>query len=431
MGQSPSCETKNYELRTKNEECIVATFSYKGIDAGGQAVSGTVDAVDRKAAIAELAQRGRFAMELIEGKAGAGLFGGIGDESSSHKGGSIRSKELLAIMGQLATALKAGLPMVNALQIIKSQQKKESLFALLDELVSAVSSGDSLSEAMERRPELFDRLSVSMVRVGETGGILEQTAEELVKLKHREEKVKSNLVNAAAYPIFVLTVGLISMVVILVWVLPKIIQTIGISPDMLPLPTQLLMGLSNFMLSWGWLCAIVITLSVVMFKKWKQTPEGRFGWDGFKLRLPLFGPVVQTLAVGRFARTLGALTKSGVTILEALLVVRDTLGNEVLGRQIDQVSQQVKTGQNLADPLEESGMFPALLVQIVSMGEQTGRLDELLLSAADTFDETADTVMNRFLALFPAILILLLAMAIFFIIVATLLPIVGMDLSVL
>jgi len=409
----------------------VATFSYKGIDAGGQAVSGTVDAVDRKAAIAELTQRGRYAMELIEGKAGAGLLGGIGGESSSHKGGSIRSKELLAIMGQLATALKAGLPMVNALQIIKSQQKKESLFALLDELVSAVSSGDSLSEAMERRPELFDRLSVSMVRVGETGGILEQTAEELVKLKHREEKVKSNLVNAAAYPIFVLTVGLISMVVILVWVLPKIITTIGISANMLPLPTRMLMGLSNFMLSWGWLCAIVIIISVALFKKWKQTPEGRFGWDGFKLQLPLFGPVVKTLAVGRFARTLGALTKSGVTILEALLVVRDTLGNEVLGRQIDQVSQQVKTGHNLADPLEESGMFPALLVQIVSMGEQTGRLDELLLSAADTFDETADTVMNRFLALFPAILILLLAMAIFFIIVATLLPIVGMDLSVL
>ncbi|NLW83003.1 MAG: type II secretion system F family protein [Phycisphaerae bacterium] len=409
----------------------MATFSYKGIDAGGQAVSGTVDAVDRKAAIAELTQRGRYAMELIEGKAGAGLLGGIGGESSSHKGGSIRSKELLAIMGQLATALKAGLPMVNALQIIKSQQKKESLFALLDELVSAVSSGDSLSEAMERRPELFDRLSVSMVRVGETGGILEQTAEELVKLKHREEKVKSNLVNAAAYPIFVLTVGLISMVVILVWVLPKIITTIGISANMLPLPTRMLMGLSNFMLSWGWLCAIVIIISAALFKKWKQTPEGRFGWDGFKLQLPLFGPVVKTLAVGRFARTLGALTKSGVTILEALLVVRDTLGNEVLGRQIDQVSQQVKTGHNLADPLEESGMFPALLVQIVSMGEQTGRLDELLLSAADTFDETADTVMNRFLALFPAILILLLAMAIFFIIVATLLPIVGMDLSVL
>jgi type II secretory pathway component PulF len=145
----------------------------------------------------------------------------------------------------------------------------------------------------------------------------------------------------------------------------------------------------------------------------------------------LFGPVVKTLAVGRFARTLGALTKSGVGILESLEVVRDTLGNEVLGRQIDEVSRQVKTGRSLAEPLEQSGMFPSLLVQIVAMGEQTGKLDELLLSAADTFDEMTDAVMNRFLALFPAILILLLAIVIFFIIVATLLPIVGMDLSVL
>jgi type II secretory pathway component PulF len=406
----------------------MATFAYKGVDTAGQAVTGTVDAVDRKAAIVDLAQRGRFAMELVEGKAAEGLFASARakTDTTPHKGGSIRSKELLAMMGQLSTALKAGLPILNALEIIKSQQHKESMFKLLEEMVSAVSSGDSLSQAMEQRPELFDRLSISMVRVGETGGILEQTVEELVKLKHREEKVKSNLINAAAYPIFVLTVGLISMVVILVWVLPKIITTIGISPDMLPLPTRMLMSLSHFMVGWGWLCVIAIVIGGSLFKKWKQTPDGRFGWDGFKLKLPLFGPVVKTLAVGRFARTLGALTKSGVTILEALLVVRDTLANEVLGRQIDEVGHQVKTGRSLAEPLEQSGMFPALLVQIVAMGEQIGRLDELLLSAADTFDETADTAMNRFLALFPAILILLLAMAIFFIIVATLLPIVGM-----
>ena len=411
----------------------MATFVYKGVDAGGQSITGTVDAVDRKAAIAELAQHGRFAMELAEGKAAGGLFAGIRakNDTTSHKGGSIRSKELLAMMGQLATALKAGLPILNALEIIKSQQQKESMFKLLEEMVAAVSSGDSLSEAMERRPELFDQLSISMVRVGETGGILEQTAEELVKLKHREEKIKSNLINAAAYPVFVLSVGVLSMIVILVWVLPKIITTIGIGTEMLPLPTRLLMGLSHFLVGWGWACAIAIAIGLSLFNKWKQTPEGRFGWDGFKLKLPLFGPVVKTLAVGRFARTLGALTKSGVTILEALGVVRDTLGNETLGRQIDEVSRQVKTGRSLAEPLEQSGMFPALLVQIVSMGEQTGRLDELLLSAADTFDEMADTVMNRFLALFPAILILLLAVAIFFIIVATLLPIVGMDLSVL
>lgn len=411
----------------------MATFFYKGVNAGGQSVTGTIDAVDRKAAISELMQRGQFAMELAEGKAAGGLSALVSgkDKTAARRGGAIRSKELLAMMGQLATALKAGLPILNALEIIKSQQQKESMYKLLEELVTAVSSGDSLSDSMERRPELFDRLSISMVRVGETGGILEQTVEELVKLKHREEKIKGNLINAAAYPVFVLSVGIISMVVILVWVLPKIINTIGLKPEMLPLPTRMLMGLSHFLVGWGWLCALAIAIGLSLFNKWKQTSEGRFGWDGFKLKLPLFGPVVKTLAVGRFARTLGALTKSGVTILESLLVVRDTLGNEVLGRHIDEVSQQVKTGRSLAEPLEQSGMFPALLVQIVSMGEQTGRLDELLLSAAETFDETADTVMNRFLALFPAILILLLAMAIFFIIVATLLPIVGMDLSVL
>ena len=410
----------------------MAIFNYKAVDAGGQAVAGTVDAVDRKAAIAELAEQGRFVLELAEGKPDSGASGSLlGGAASLRSGGSVSRKELLAMLSQLATALKAGLPMVNALEIIKAQQQKQAGFELMQELVAAVSGGDSLSEAMSRRPELFDRLSISMVRVGETGGILEQTAEELVKLKHREQKIRSNLMNAAAYPIFVLSVGVLSMIVILVWVLPKIIGTIGISPAMLPLPTRLLMGLSHFLVNWGWLCVIAIGVGLVFFNKWKQTPEGRFRWDGFKLRLPLFGPVVRTLAVGRFARTLGALTKSGVTILESLQVVRDTLGNEALGRQIDQVAAQVKTGRPLAEPLEQSGMFPPLLVQITAMGEQTGRLDELLLSAAETFDETADTAMNRFLALFPAILILLLACAIFFIIVATLLPIVGMDLSVL
>lgn len=410
----------------------MAVYNYKAVDAGGQAVAGSVEAVDRKAAIAELAGQGRFVLELAEGKAAGGagpsIFSGA---ASLRPGGSVSGKELLAILSQLATALKAGLPMVNALEIIKAQQQKQAGLELMQELVTAVSGGDSLSEAMSRRPELFDRLSISMVRVGETGGILEQTAEELVKLKHREQKIRGNLLNAAAYPIFVLSVGVLSMIVILVWVLPKIIGTIGISPAMLPMPTRLLMGLSHFMVNWGWLCVIALGAGLAFFNKWKQTPEGRFQWDGFKLRLPLFGPVVRTLAVGRFARTLGALTKSGVTILESLQVVRDTLGNEALGRQIDQVAAQVKTGRSLAEPLEQSGMFPPLLVQITAMGEQTGRLDELLLSAAETFDEAADTVMNRFLALFPAILILLLACAIFFIIVATLLPIVGMDLSVL
>jgi len=163
-------------------------------------------------------------------------------------------------------------------------------------------------------------------------------------------------------------------------------------------------------------------------RRWAKT-SGRMRWDAFKLKVPVLGSVLRTIAVGRFARTLGALTKGGVTILEALSVVRDTLGNELLGREIDQVAEKVKAGASLAGPLGESGNFPPLLVQIVAIGEQTGRLDELLLGASETFDEEADSAIAKFMAIFPALLILLLALMIGFIIAATLLPIVMMELG--
>lgn len=407
----------------------MAMFQYKGIDAAGRPIAGSIEAVDRKAAIAELAGQGCFVRQIQESALDAA--GTIGTIQSGISRSGIKAKDILAMTAQLATALEAGLPMFSALEILKSQQKKAAMLNLLNELTGAVSSGQSLSEALGRHPNLFSSLYLSMVRVGETGGILEKTMQQLVGLMSREEKIRSNLISASAYPLFVLSAGLISMVIILVWVLPRIIRTIGIDPSMLPLPTRMLMGFSHFLLAFGWLAALGIGFAVYCFIRWKRTPGGRMTWDSFKLKLPLFGNVVRSLAVGRFARTLGSLTASGVTILEALHVVRGTLGNEVLAVQIDNVAASVKTGSNLADPLEKSGLFPALLVQIVAMGEQTGKLDELLLNAANTFDEEADAVMKRFLAVFPAVMILVLAVLIFFIIMATLLPIMTMDMSVM
>ncbi|MHC4772337.1 MAG: type II secretion system F family protein [Planctomycetota bacterium] len=406
----------------------MALFEYTGVDASGQSIKGEIEAVDRKVAIAELSSRGQFASKLAE--KGTGEEAGAEGASFGFGRSRVTDKKVLEMTSQLATALKAGLPILSALEILKSQQKNERMYELLDELSAAVSSGQSMSEAMARHPDIFSTLYVSMVRVGETGGILDKTMQQLVKLMAREIKIRGNLIGASIYPLFILTVGLASMVVILVWVLPKIIDTIGMEPAMLPLPTRILMGLSHFLLSFGWLVAIGVGLGLYVFIRWKRSPAGRLALDGFKLKLPLFGNVLKTLSVGRFARTLGALTASGITILEALQVVRDTLGNEVLAVQIDEVATKVKTGSNLADPLEQSGMFPSLLVQIVSMGEQTGCLDELLLNAAETFDEQADTVVSRFMAVFPSILILCLALLIAFIIMATLLPILTMDLSI-
>jgi type II secretory pathway component PulF len=252
---------------------------------------------------------------------------------------------------------------------------------------------------------------------------------QLTELIARDEKVKTNMKNAAAYPIFVLAFGMLSVVVVLTKILPNIIDTIGVETALLPLPTRMLMTTSDFLLNYGLLIGLLCVLGGFGLTHWKRTPKGRLAMDAFKLKMPVFGSVLKTIAVGRFARTLGALTQSGITILHALEVVRDTLGNEVLGREIDEVAAKVKTGECVAEPLAESGLFPPLLVQIVSIGEQTGKLDELLLNAADTFDDAADAAVTRFMSVFPALLIMLLALVVGFIIAATLLPIMGMSMG--
>jgi len=410
-------------------------FSYKAVDKGGGHVTGTIEASDRKSAVVALSDKGQFVIELAEAAGANGDRKAVLDLDRIVGFGSrrISSKDILAITTQLSTALRAGLPLLNGLELIRDQQHKAGMREMLDEVVSAVRSGQSLSEAMGKYPKVFNPLYLSMIRVGETGGILEHTTTQLAAILARDEKVKSNIKNASAYPIFVLCLGLVSVTIVITWILPKILATITGGVAVLPWPTRILLGLSDFIKRlfttfFGWIALALIVAGLYYAVRWTKS-AGKIKWDAFKLKVPILGSVLRTIAVGRFARALGALTKGGVTILETLGVVRDTLGNELLGREIDSVAEKVKRGESLGGPLGESGYFPPLLVQIVSIGEQTGKLDELLLNAADTFDADADAAINRFMAIFPAILILLLALVIGFIIAATLLPIVVMELG--
>ncbi len=422
----------------------MARFSYKAVNQAGGHVAGTIEAADRKSAVADLVDKEQFVTELMEEAQAPSVSGGeprpsegLGEKAALDLARFVRfgsrrisSKDILAMTTQLGTALQAGLPLLNGLELICEQQHRAAMKEMLAELVKSVSSGQSLSEAMAKHENTFSPLYLSMIRVGETGGMLDETTAQLAEILSRDEKIKTNMKNAAAYPIFVLGLGLVSVVIILTTILPKIIRTIGGGFAALPLPTKMLLRLSDFTRGlfttyFGWIVIVLIVAGLYYLIKWTKS-KGRIKWDAFKLKIPLLGSVLRTIAVGRFARTLGALTKGGVTILEALSVVRDTMGNELLGREIDAVAEKVKGGESLAGPLDESGYFPPLLVQITSIGEQTGRLDELLLNAADTFDAEADAVINRFMAIFPAILILLLALVIGFIIAATLLPIVMM-----
>jgi type II secretory pathway component PulF len=417
----------------------VGQFHYKAVDQSGGHVTGSIEAIDRKSAVVALTGQGHFVMELLEG-AQAKSTNGQSKETALDVGrllnfrrSKVSSKDVLAFTTQLGTALRAGLPLMRGLDLIHEQQHKPGTKRLLGELVEAVSTGQSLSEAMANHEDVFNPLYLSMIRVGETGGILDQTTGQLSDMLDREEKIKANMKNASMYPLFVLGLGLASVTLIITVILPRILGTLGAEVSALPLPTQMLLGISGFATSLfttipGWICIAGVIAGFYYFGKWKKG-AGRLRFDTFKLRIPVLGSVLRTIAVGRFARTLGALTMGGVTILEALAVVRDTLGNELLGMEIDTVADKVKKGQALAEPLGESGYFPPLLVQIVSVGEHTGKLDELLLNAADTFDQEADSAVIKFMNIFPAVLILLLALVIGFIIAATLLPIVAMQLG--
>jgi type IV pilus assembly protein PilC len=408
----------------------MADFDYKAVDSSGAAVAGSIEAVDRKAAVTALTDKGRFVTDIIEKTVSFSASESLSDLTKGFQltSSKVSGKDILAMTTQLSTALNAGLPLYNAIEIIGAQQHKPAMKTLTTALSQEISAGKSFSEALGNHTDIFSRLYISMIRVGEIGGILEKTMLQLSELLTREEKIKGNMRSALAYPTFVLTLGLASVVIIVMFVVPQIISTLGEGVP-LPLPTQLLMGMSKMAFNYGWMAAIVLVVAAIAFKKWKRTDAGLLAWDTFLLKIPILGNVLRTISVGRFARTLGALTSSGITILEALSVVRDTMGNEKLGERLDDVAEKVKVGQSLADPLGESGDFPPLLTQIVSIGEQTGRLDELLLNAAETFDGEADSAIDKFMAIFPALLILVLAVIIGFIIIATLLPILSMDLG--
>ena len=396
--------------------------------------------------MAALAGRGHLVMELIE--KGQGHQAAATSESPTARGaeqttvsgvldylrnGRVASRDVLAMTTQMSTAVRAGLPLLNCLELMRKQQRKPAMKRMFDRLTKDVSGGKSLSEALAEHRGVFNALYLSMIRVGETGGILEQTSTQLAMILTREEKIKSNMKTAAAYPIFLLGLGIASAALVVTVMLPKILGTVDMSVAAMPLPTRVLLAASHSMRSLftsiaGWIVLAALGAGFVAFRKWAKT-TGRVQWDAFRLKIPVLGAVLRTIAVGRFARTLGALTQGGVTILEALAVVRDTLGNEVLAREVDEVAEKVKRGESLADPLEQSGYFPPLLVQIVAIGEQTGKLDELLLNAADTFDTDADAAIARFMSVFPAVLILVLAIVIGFVIAAALLPIVMMSLG--
>jgi type II secretory pathway component PulF len=403
----------------------MANFTYNAMDERGGAVSGVIEAPSRGEAIAQLAARKVFVTEMrTQSQTAAALAGGA--TISFLRRRRVPRRAQAAMLRQVATALQAGLPLLPALHVVHEQADSEALKSLLHDLAQRVQAGESLSDAMAAHERDFSPLDVSMVRVGETAGVLDQVMGHLADFAEHDLDVREKVRSAATYPIFVLGLAAVSVVVIITVILPRVMGTVmeGMGTTSLPMPTRVLLWLSEFLQSYGWLVVVVLIAAGWGFNAWRKRPAGRLALDKFKLRVPVLGTALRRIAVARFARTLGTLSQSGIQILEALHVLRGTLGNEALARKIDKVAAEIKQGQSIAEPLRETGEFPPLLIQVIAMGEKTGKLDELLLQTANTYEKETASAIQRVMTILPAMFIVALALVVVFILAAVLLPII-------
>lgn len=397
------------------------TFTYKALDLNGRDVAGRQDATSRSELVRELASRGLAVTEMDESK-GWPLSTPKGANAAS--GGRIGRKQLQVITRQLAVSLEAGLPLMSALEVMSQELEHAPTKAVLDRLRQRVQEGVSFSEALAEYPNTFAPMYVRMVRVGETGGMLDAVLKQLADMLERNSELRERVKSASVYPAIVMVLGIVSVVIIVSFIVPKIVESIGVDESVLPWPTRVMLGASHLVENYWHVLIIGVAALIIGWRQMVLRGPWRPKWDGFKLRTPILGRLIRQLEASRFARSLGMLASGGVSITEALAVARDTIQNVVVREAGEDLANAIHAGESIAKPLQRSGQFPPLLVQMVRVGENTGRLGEMLLRSADVHESEARITLDRFVSILPIGMILVLAGVIGFIIAGLVLAII-------
>jgi len=389
-------------------------FAYRGTNQAGGSVSGEQVAAS-KADLASLLRRQQITVTRVSEK---------GKEFSLPTfGGGVNSKELAVFTRQFSVMIDAGLPLVQCLEILASQQENRTFQKILTATRGAVEGGATLSAAMRQHEKVFDTLYVNMVEAGETGGILDTILQRLSAYIEKNVKLKRAVKSALVYPVAVLVVA-VGVIVLLLWKVVPIFATlfVGLGVD-LPLSTRIVMALSNFVGSiFGLLILVFVVGLAVGLKLWYGTPVGRLAIDGGLLRLPLIGVLLRKIAVARFARTLGTLISSGVPILEGLDITARTAGNAVIEKSLLQVRKGLEAGRTLADPLKETEVFPGMVTQMISVGEQTGAMDAMLQKIADFYEDDVDAAVKDLLSAMEPMMIVFLGVVVGGIVISMYMP---------
>jgi len=375
-------------------------YSYSGVNRGGTAVSGERQAAS-KAELQTLLRRENITINKMKEK---------GREFAMPTfGGGVSSKELAIFTRQFSVMIDAGLPLVQCLEILAGQQENKTFEKILTGVRSAVESGQTLSSAMRQYAKVFDPLYVNMVEAGETGGILDTILQRLSSYIEKNVKLKRAVQSALIYPVAVLFIAF-GVIILLLWKVVPIFATLfaGLGAE-LPLPTRVVIGLSNFVGSiYGLVILVVFVGAAVALKYWYDTPTGRFALDTVLLKLPLIGMLLRKIGVARFTRTLGTLISSGVPILEGLDITARTAGNAVIERAIQKTRKAVEAGRTLVDPLKETNVFPSMVTQMIGVGEQTGAMDAMLQKIADFYEDEVDAAVKDLLTALEPLMIVFL-----------------------
>jgi type IV pilus assembly protein PilC len=419
-------------------------YTYVALDSRGQESTGLVDASSPNEAIGQLRQAGYFPTNVHEqGSAAAPARAARAKakpakvpraekaarskEITLFRRKTIKPKTLMVFTRQLATLIDAGLPLLRGLNVLAKQERDKVLKKTTLALADAVQGGSTFSEGLAQHPRIFNDLYVNMVRAGEAGGVLELVLTRLAEFQEKAQKIKNKVVSAMVYPIIVLLLAFAIMTFLLIFIVPKFEQ---IFHDMLgdkPLPTITLfvIGVSRFVQD-HWLVLIaVIAVIAAAYKFAARTQGGRAFFDRVKLRMPMFGDLLRKTAISRFSRTLGTLVTSGVPILQALNITRETAGNAVIAHAITQVHDSVKEGESIVTPLEASGAFPPMVISMIDVGEETGQLPEMLLKIAEVYDDEVDNSVAALTSMLEPVMIVILALVVGTIVIALFMPLIS------
>jgi general secretion pathway protein F len=398
----------------------MAAYSYKAATMEGKLIAGSMEAPDSGTVSLRLQEMGLLPIRV--GAAAQKTFF-TREVALPWKRRRVRQKDLLVFTHELHTLVRSGIPLDRSLAVLGKLAESAALSEVIQNVLKAVKEGKSFSEALGQYPEVFPKVYVNMVHAGEVGGVLEEILGRLTAFLETSENLRSYVFGALIYPALLSFVAVVSVTIMMFFVVPKFVSVFHDIGVPMPLPMTILQNVSGVFTGYWWLLLAVLFLVVVYLRRLRNTPEGRLQWDRWLLRLPLWGPVVRKVEVARFSRTLGTLLHSGVPLLQGMTIVREILSNQGIATAIEPIRNGIKKGEGIAQPMKHSGVFPPLAMHLIEVGEESGKLDTMLIQVAEVYDTEVRNAVKNLIAFFEPALILLMGVIIGTVVVSMLMAI--------